>query len=123
MLALPLTDVIVRNPDPAILVGGGDHAFDQAPVLLFDVRPARDLSLRLAHANHEGVTDTLEVGGAQHARPANRTDAPLDPPAWESGGPELAELALEACDLAAELVADDALVVGSRRELELVVCE
>jgi hypothetical protein len=123
VLAFPLTDVVVRDPDPAILVGSGDHALDQASVLLFDVRPARDLGLRLAHAHYQRVADTLEVGGAQHARPANGADAPLDSPAWEGGRPQFAELALEACDLAAELIADDALVVGSRRELELVVCE
>ena len=106
-----------------MLVGVGDHALDEAPVLLFDVRPARDLGLRLAHANDQRVADTLEVGRAQHARTADRTDAPVDSLAREGGGPQIAELALEACDLAAELVADDALVVGSRRELELVVCE
>jgi hypothetical protein len=106
-----------------MLVGVGDHALDEAPVLLLDVRPARDLGLRLAHANDQRVADTLEVGRAQHARTADRTDAPVDSLARKGGRPKFAELALEACDLAAELVADDALVVSSRRELELVVCE
>ena len=123
MLAFPLTDVVVRNPNPAMLVGVGDHALDEAPVLLFDVRSARDLGLRLADANDQRVADTLEVGRAQHARTADRANAPVDSLARKGGGPKFAELALEACDLDAELVADDALVVSSRRELELVVCE
>ncbi len=65
-------------------LGVGDHDSTRPAVRLLDVRPARDLSLRLAQAHDERVTDTLEVGGAEHARPANRTDAPLDPPAWEA---------------------------------------
>ena len=74
-------------------LGLGDHALDEARGSGSSTSaPARDLGLRLADANDERVADALEVGRAQHARTADRADAPVDSAAREGGGPELAEL-------------------------------
>ena len=102
-----------------------DHLLDEHAIRLLDVRAARDLGLRLTDPDDESVADALEVGRAEHARPAGGADAPVDPAAREGGDPELAELPLEPGDLAAKLVADQTLPVGRRGgdELELVLCE
>jgi hypothetical protein len=123
VLAFTLADVRVRDPNPAVLLRVGDHALDQAPVSLLHVGAARDLRLCLAHPHHQRVANPLEVGRAQHPRAADRADAPVDSEPREGGRPELAELPLEAGDLAAQLLADGALVTGPDRELELVLCE
>jgi hypothetical protein len=125
VLALALADVLVRDPDPVVPVRVRDHLLDQQAVRLLDVRAASDLGLRLADPDDERVADALEIGRAEHARPAGGADAPVDPAAREGGDPQLAELPLEPGDLAAELVADPALLVDrwGCDELELVLCE
>jgi hypothetical protein len=125
VLALALADVLVRDGHPVVPVRVGDHLLDQAAIRLLDVSPAGDLGLGLADPHDQRVTDALEVGGAQHARPARGADAPADPAARESRDPELAELPLEPGDLASKLVANTALLLGGRSgaELELVLCE
>jgi hypothetical protein len=125
VLALALADVLVRDPDPVVPVRVRDHLLDQQAVRLLDVRAASDLGLRLADPDDERVADALEIGCAEHARPAGGADAPVDPAAREGSDPELAELPLEPGDLGAELVADPTLLVDRRGcdELELVLCE
>ena len=99
MLAFALAHVLVRDPDPAVLVRVGDHLLDEGPVLLLDVSAARDLRLRLADPHNQRVTNQLEVGRTQHPRTADGADAPVDAEPWERRRPELAELALEPGDL------------------------
>jgi hypothetical protein len=123
--ALALTDVLVRDPDPVVPVGVGDHLLDQHAVRLLDVRATGDLGLRLAHPDNQGVANALEIGRVEHARPAGAADGPIDPAAREGGYPELPELSLEPGDLATKLLAYPALLVGRRGgdELELVLCK
>jgi hypothetical protein len=101
VLAFALADVVVRDPDPPVLVRVGDHPLDQGAVLLLDVGAARDLRLRLADPHDQRVANPLEVGRAEHPRPSDRPHAPVDSEPGEGGGPELTELALETGDLAA----------------------
>jgi len=108
--AAALADVLVRDADPAMAVGVGDHALEQAAVgLLLGATPG-ELGLCLADAHDEGVPDALELGGAQQARPADGSDPPLQSLARESRGEQLPEPALEPGDLAAKVLADE--VVG-----------
>jgi hypothetical protein len=117
VLAVAVADVVVRDLDPRVARGLGDHALDQAAVLLFDVGAAGDLGLSLADADHERITDPLELGGAQDARPADSPDRPVDALAGKGRGPELRELLLEAGDLTAKLVAKRT-IAGCDEEIE-----
>jgi hypothetical protein len=125
VLALALADVLVRHADPVVPVRVRDHLLDEQAVRFLDVGAASDLGLRLADPHDQRVADAFEIGRAEHARPARRADAPVDPAAREGGDPELAELALEPGDLAAKLVPNQAFLVGRRGddEVELVLCE
>jgi len=90
-------------------VGLGDHRLERAAVVLLDLAAAPELALGLLQAGCEPIADTLEVGDAEHSGAAAGGDAPLDATARERGGEELAEAALERCDLAPQLVAQLAL--------------
>ena len=80
-----------------------------ASVGLLGLGPAAQLDLRLAQTDDQGVANPLELAGVEHAGAAHGPDPPLDPLTREGGGEELAQLALERCDLAAEVVADESL--------------
>jgi len=112
VLAVPVADVVVRDLHPAVALGLGDHALDETAVLLLDVGPAAKLVLSLADPHQERVANALELGGAEQAGPADRADVPVDALTREGGHPKLAELLLQARDLAAKLVADGPLVLG-----------
>jgi hypothetical protein len=121
VLALPLADILVRHPDPAVVVGVRDHPLDEVAVRFLDVGAAAELRLSLAHPDDEGVANALELGRPEHARAADRSDAPIDAAAREGGRPELTQLSLESGDLAAKLVAQKPIVAGAD-EIELVPC-
>jgi hypothetical protein len=133
VLALPLADVVVRDADPVVLLRVGDHSLDQEAVRFLDVGAASDLSLRLAHPDHESVANPLELSRAEYPRAAGGANAPIDAVAREGRGPELAEPALEPSDLTPEVIPDEALVLDrgagplyarpAISELEVVLCE
>jgi hypothetical protein len=100
-----LAEVLVGHDRPTMLLGGGDHPLDQAPVRLLEVRAAGELGLRIAKAHGEGVAHTLELGRREHPRAADRADAPPEPGPGERRGEELAEAAVEEGDLASQVVA------------------
>jgi hypothetical protein len=112
VLAIAIADVLVRDLDPAVALGLGDHPLDEATVLLFGICAARDLRLRLADANQERVANPLELGRSEDARTANSAYRPVDSLARKGSGPKLRKLLFEARDLAAELVAEGTLVRG-----------
>ena len=100
--------------DPAVLLGRGDHRLEQPPVRLLDLGPSRQLHPRLAHADRERVANPLELARAEQPRTSGGAGAPLDPPARERRGEELAELGLEAADLAPQVGAGTALAPPRR---------
>jgi hypothetical protein len=107
--AAPLADVLVRDLDPAVAVGGDDHRLHQPPVRLLDLAPAVELRLRLAQSHGEAVADALEGSGVEDPRAAHRAHRPFDPLARERRREELAEALLEQADLVTEVLADAAL--------------
>ena len=115
MLAVAVADVLVRNLDPGIALRLGDHALDEAAVALLDVGAAGQLGLGLADPDQERVAHPLELGRPQDARAAHGADRPVDVLARKGRSPKLRELLLEACDLAAKLVADRAVVRGDEK--------
>ena len=121
MLAVAIADILVRDLDPGVALGLGDHALDEAAVLLFDVRTAPQLGPCLADADEERVPNSLELGRAENAGATHRADLPFDAPARERRGPKFGELLLEAGDLAAKLVADGP-VVGGDQVLQRYAC-
>jgi hypothetical protein len=76
--AAPLADVLVRDPYPAVAVGGHDHRLHEAPIRLLDLAQAVELRLRLAQSHGEAVADALEVSGVEDPRAAHRAHRPLD---------------------------------------------
>ena len=108
VLALAVADVFVRDLNPGIALGLGDHALHEAAVSLLDVGTPRDLGLGLADADQERVANPLQLSSAEDAGAANGSDRPVDSLSGEGRSPELGELLLEAGDLAAKLVADAA---------------
>ena len=121
VLALAVADVLVRDLNPGIALGLGDHALDEAAVSLLDVGAPGDLGLGIADANEESVADPLQLSSAEDAGAANGSNGPIDSLARERGGPKLGELLLEAGDLAAKLVADGPLVLGGE-EIKWHLC-
>lgn len=103
MLAAALADVLVRDLNPTVLAGVGDHALDQSAIALLGIDATRELGPGRGNALGKPVTHALEVADAEHARAARRGHAPLEVPAGERGREDLAQLALEACDLAPEV--------------------
>jgi hypothetical protein len=102
-----------------VALGGGDHRLENASVGLLGVGPTRELGTRVAESQRQGVADPLELAGAQHPRPADRADAPVDPAPREGRCEGLAQLALELADLATQLVTGEPLGIsggGQRRE-------
>jgi hypothetical protein len=95
----------------------GDHPLEQAAVLLLGVSSPGELGASVAQPQGERVPGALEVAAAKHPRAADRSDAPVEVLAREGGGEELTELALEAGDLAPQVVAGAALGgLGQRLE-------
>ena len=86
MLAAGLADVLVGYPDPAVVLGRGDHRLHQAAILLLDPPPASKLGLRLAEPGGERVPHPLQVGDAEHPRSTDRAHRPIHPLAREGGG-------------------------------------
>src|SRR5204862_5013795 len=107
--AAGLADVLVRDPHPAVPLRLGDHRLEQAPEVLPPPPPPLELGLGLAKPHRQRIAHALELAGPQHARPADRPDAPLDPLARKRRGEELAEPPLERRDLTAKVVARPAL--------------
>jgi hypothetical protein len=104
-----LADVVIGDTNPLVALGSGDDLFEQPPVgLLLGTTPG-ELGLGLAQSHDQPVADALEIGGAEQPRPADGPDSPLQALTWERGGEELAQPALEASDLAAEVVAGRSL--------------
>jgi len=87
VLAVAIADVVVRDLNPPVAVGLGDHALDEAAVLLFDIGAPRQLGLSLANPDQESVADSLQLGGIQDSRAADGADLPLDALAGEGRGP------------------------------------
>jgi len=110
VLAVAVADVLVRDLNPGVSLGLGDHPLHQAAILLLDVGAAGDLRLGLANADNQGVADALELGGAEDPWASHRTDRPVNALAWEGRGPKLGKLLLQPRDLAAKLVAKGAIV-------------
>lgn len=104
MLAAGLADVLVANPDPAMLGGVGDHPLDQLAARLLLVGAAGDLGAGLGETPGERVAGALELVHPDHPGAAvGGARVPLDAAAGEGGGEEVGELALHARDLAPQL--------------------
>ena len=73
-----LSDVLGADPDPAIFGWVGDHPLDEGTVRLLDLCPAVDLCAGLGKAVRQRIPGRLQLGQAEHARPAGRADGPLD---------------------------------------------
>ena len=64
MAAPLLPDVLVRDQNPAVLVGLGDHRLERAAIVLLDLAAAAELLLSLldgiGHFLHLGLGDDVE---------------------------------------------------------------
>jgi len=103
MLAAGLADVLVANPDPAVIGRVGDHPLDQLTVDLLGVGAPGDLRPGLGEAMGERVPGPLELGHPEDPGSTGSADGPLDAEARKGRGEELAELALHAGDLTTQL--------------------
>jgi hypothetical protein len=102
----PLADVLSGDTHPPVALGRGDHVLEEATVCLLDLAAPRELCLRVAQPHREPVANPLQLGDAQHARPADRTDGPVETLARKGGCEDLAEPLLEHRDLATKVVAN-----------------
>jgi hypothetical protein len=109
VLAPGVADVLAGDDHPAVALGGGDHRLENAAVGLLDVGLTRELGTGVAEPQRQGVANPLELAGAQHPRPADGADTPLDPAPRKGRGEGLAQLALEPADLTPEVVAGEPL--------------
>jgi hypothetical protein len=116
VLATRVADVLAGDDHPAVALGRGDHRLEHTPVGLLDVRAAGELRACVAHPQRQSVAHPLELAGAQHPRPAEGADPPVDVAPREGRGEGLAELALELADLAAQIVAGEPLGVPGGRQ-------
>ena len=105
MFAARLADVLIRDPYPAELVRVGDHPLDHRPALLLGVGAAGHLGPGVSEAVGKPVANSLELANPEHPRPPCGANGPLDPLARKGRGEQLPKLALEPCDLPAQLVA------------------
>lgn len=117
VLALALAHILVGDPNPAVVVRVGDHAFDKGAVLLLDVGSLAKLDLGVAHAHNQGVADPFQIGGTKNAGAAGGADLPLKAPSRKGACPELGELALEVSDLPVQLPAQQRFVGRIDEEL------
>jgi hypothetical protein len=117
--ATALADVVVGDDHPAVALGLGDHPLHEAPVGLLDLGLARELGLRVAQPQGEGVANPLELPGREHAGPADGADPPFQAGTREGGREKLAEPALELADLAPEVLAGTALGARGHRRRQI----
>lgn len=103
MLTRPFPDVLSGNAHPPVPLWRRDHRFEEGAVGLLDLAPASQLGFGLLQPHGKAVANPLELGHAEHARPTDGRDPPLDAGAGKGGGEELAEPPLELPDLAAQL--------------------
>ena len=90
-------------------LGLEQHLLEALTVPLLDPAPARDLGLGAAQSFRERVAHQLELRHPEDPRAAGRCHAPVDSLAGEGGGEELAQAALEECNLTSKLRADPAV--------------
>lgn len=112
MLAAWLGDVLIRDPDPAVLLGVGDHPLDQRTTGLLGVGSAGNLRLSLGKTVGESISDPLQLTDPKDPRPTRGAHLPIDPAAREGGGEKVHEFALQAGYLTPQLIPGDA--VGGR---------
>jgi hypothetical protein len=109
--AAGLADVVARDRHPLEVRGRRQHLLQQLPVDLLHRGPLGQRPARLGDAVGEAVAQQLQLAQAEHPRGPGRRLHPvteLDP--TEGLAKEPGQLALEAADLAAQLVASEALV-------------
>ena len=115
MKASRLADVLVRDPQPPVLFGLRDHRLEQPAIGLGDISPPCDLRASVAKARCKRVANPLEVAEAQNSGATHRTHRQLELAAGEVVCEELAELAFEPGDLAAQVGAGAAVSGGEDR--------
>lgn len=115
MATAALADVLVRDAQPPVTGGRGDHPLQEASVSLLDVGAPAELGPGVAQPHHERVAHPLQIADREHARPAGGADAPGEAGTGKGRLEQLAELALELRDLAPKVVAGGPLLRRSER--------
>jgi hypothetical protein len=109
-MAAGLADVLVRHPDPFVVLGVEQHLLDEAAILLLHLGALAQRVPRVGHTGREFVAELLELCQRQDARTGLRRHAPLEALARPDGAEELRELLLEPRDLVAQRSPRRALV-------------
>jgi hypothetical protein len=114
MQAPGLADVLVREAQPAMATGLGDHRLEQAAIRLLDVGAAAELDTGVTQARGKRIAYALEIAEAEYARAAGGAHTPIEALARKGLGEDAAELGLQAGDLTAQVAARRTTVSDGR---------
>jgi hypothetical protein len=95
VLAARLADVLVADPEPAVLAGRQQHLLDQAAVLFLGVGAVAERPPRLGDPLGELVAELLELAQGQHPGSAARAHAPVEALPRPGRAEQLRQLLLE----------------------------
>ncbi len=113
MAAAGGADVLARDLHPLVLGRRRQHPLEQRPVAGLQLGSLAQLALGRADSLGERVAQRLQLPEPQGPRlPGDRRHGDVDRRAREALGNQLAELPLEAADLASQLCPREALVSG-----------
>jgi len=112
MATARLANVLVGYPQPMVSLGGGDQRLQQLAVTRLDRTSTSDLVLSLGESSRQGIANPFELTDPEHSWTSGSADRPFDPSPGKGRHESLTQLALEASDLAAKLIAGEPL--GSR---------
>lgn len=111
MAAARLPQVLARYPHPLEVRRRALHPPQQVAVAALELVAPLQFAAGAADPRGEGVAHRLQLAQPERARSAAHGGHPgLDPDPWEGLRRELAELALEPTDLAAQLLPRKSLV-------------
>lgn len=114
MAAAGLAQVFARDPHPLEPRRVGEHLPQELAVARLDLLALLELAPSGADSRRQGIAHALELAEAERAGRASARGGHrgLDPQARKRLRRELAELTLEAADLAPQLLAGEALVAA-----------
>ena len=103
-------EVGTTDPQPPVLLRGGEHLIQERGVGVLEGDPLGERPVRLGDADGEGISQHLELTEPEHPRRSDGTDPVRHVDAAEALGDERRELPLKLADLAPQLGAGQTLV-------------
>jgi hypothetical protein len=117
-------DVVARDPQPLVLGGGGQHAFQELAVAGLEVVLSAQRPARVGEPIRKRVANALQLVEAGDARLAEGSwNAGVEIETEKSLGAEARQLVFEPADLAPQLNTREALVASHLKRREHVSIE